>query len=37
MRIERRCWQYDALCAVSAAIYLYLFAGVVNAFAQFMH
>jgi hypothetical protein len=37
MRIESRCWQHDALSAVSAAIYLYLFAGVVHAFAHVLH
>ena len=37
MRLESRCWQHDALCAVSAGIYFYLFAGVVQAFAQFLH
>ncbi len=34
MRDEGRCWQQDALCAVSAAIYFYLFGGVVQALAQ---
>jgi hypothetical protein len=31
---ESRCWQLDALCAVSAAIYFYLFGGVVQALAN---
>jgi hypothetical protein len=37
MREQIRCWQHDALCAVSAAIYFYLFGGVVQAFAHFLH
>jgi hypothetical protein len=37
MRFEGRCWQHDALCAVSAGIYLYLFTGVVHAFAHYLH
>ena len=37
MRLESRGWQYDALSAVSAGIYFYLFAGVAQAFAQFVH
>jgi hypothetical protein len=34
LRLESRGWQYDALSAVSAGIYLYLFAGLVQAFAH---
>jgi hypothetical protein len=37
MRLQSRGWQYDALSAVSAVIYLYLFAGLVQAFAQHLH
>ena len=37
MRLERRCWQYDALCSVSVGIYFLLFTGAVHAFAHFMH
>jgi hypothetical protein len=34
MHLESRGWQYDALSAVSAGIYLYIFAGMVQAFAH---
>ncbi len=37
MGYESRCWQHDALSAVSAAIYFYLFGGVVQALAHFVH
>jgi hypothetical protein len=31
---KRRCWDEDALCAVSIALYLYLIFDAVQAFAQ---
>jgi len=37
MRLESRGWEYDALSAASLAIYVYLFVGVVQAFAHFVY